>query len=296
MRILIQYPEGLRKRALELAEELERQGHMVFLCIEPCYGACDVREKEALLLRCDKIIHLAHTRFLKTKLPVEYAEMRERPESFRLNFEELEKIRESKIGLVASLQFLDFIPLFKKELEKLGKEVFIGKGKDNEKFLYPGQILGCDFSQALEIEKKVECFLVISSARFHATGLVMKTDKPVYVFDAERNEVKLIEKGEIEKRRALAMVLAREAKVIGIYVSTKPGQFNLELAEKMKRLAEEKGKKAFVLVADELKPEKVEYLGVDCIVNTACPRIVDEQALYKVPILNWDEFLKVLEQ
>ncbi len=296
MRILLQYPEGLRKKAFELAEKLEKEGNEVFLCIEPCYGACDIREREAKLLGCEKIIHLAHTRFMKTEIPVEYVEMRENPENFEINFKELEKIEFEKIGIVATLQFLDFIPLFEKELEKLGKKVFVGKGRDNGKFLYPGQVLGCDFSQALEIESEVECFLLISSGKFHGVGLATKTSKPVYVFDAEKNKVIEIDRKEFEKTRILARTLAEQAKVVGIYVSVKPGQFNPEIARKIKNLAENKGKKAFLLLSDELKPEKVEYLGIECIINTACPRLVDEQALYKIPIVNWDEFLKILKK
>ena len=295
MRILLQYPEGLRTKAIEIAKKLEKEGNLVFISIEPCYGACDLRINEAKMLKCDKIIHLGHTRFLKTEIPVDYIELKE---SFEMedSLKELEKIEFEKVGILASLQFIDFIPKVKEYLEKIGKKAILGKGKNNEKFLYPGQILGCDYSQAFEIEKLVECFLVISSGKFHAIGLAMKTEKPVYLLDVEKRKVEKIDASEFIKRKIIAQELAKDCKRIGILVSTKPGQFKPELAEKLKKKIEALGKEAYILVADEIKPEKIEYLSIDCIVNTACPRIaIEERALYKIPFLNRDEFEEILK-
>lgn len=296
MRILLQFPEGLKTKALEIAKELEKEGNTVIISIEPCYGACDLRINEAKLLKCDKIIHLAHTRFLKSDIPVEYIELREKFDASHV-LEKLEQIKFERIGIVASLQFIDFIDEVKKYLESKGKHVFVGDGKNNEKFLYPGQILGCDFSEALKIAENVECFLVLSSGKFHALGIALKTKKPVFLFDLERGKLEEIDTKEFVKRKIIAQELAKECKKIGILVSTKPGQENLELAINLKKKIEEKGKEVYILVADEIKPEKVEYLGVECLINTACPRIaIEERTLYHVPILNPDEFEEILEE
>ena len=294
MRILLQFPEGLRTKALEIARELEKKGNTVILFIEPCYGACDLRVKEAKALKCDKIVHLAHTRFLKSEIQVEYIELRE---DFDISesLKELDKIESEKIGIVASLQFINFITEIKSYLKSKGKKIFIGSGKDNEKFLYPGQILGCDFSEAIKIAENVDCFVVISSGKFHALGVALQTKKPVYLFDLEKRKLEKIGTKDFLKRKMIAQELAKECKKIGILVSVKPGQENVELAIKLKKKIEESGKEAYILAADEIKPEKIEYLGIECLVNTACPRIaVEERHLYPVPILNVDEFEEIL--
>ncbi len=294
MRILLQFPEGLRMKALKLAEKLEKKGNEVFIFLEPCYGACDIPVEEAKMLHCDKIIHYGHTKFFDTTIPVEYVEIRE---DIRLDENitaELEKIREKNIGLLASLQFLNLMKEIEKFLKERGKIVFIGSGKKDGKALYSGQILGCDYSQAMEIEKHVDCFLLISSGNFHAKGLVLKTKKNVYLLDVEKKEIKKVSADDFLKQKLIAQELAKDANKFGIIISTKIGQFRAEIAKKIKDILEKHGKKAFILIVDEIKPEKFEYLGIECLINTGCPRVaIEERSLYKIPILNWDEFLEI---
>jgi 2-(3-amino-3-carboxypropyl)histidine synthase len=74
-KIFIQFGEGLKLQIQEIAEKLEKEGFQVFICLEPCYGACDVRDNEAKLLGCDAILHIGHEKFVeKTSLPVVYWE------------------------------------------------------------------------------------------------------------------------------------------------------------------------------------------------------------------------------
>ncbi len=296
-RVLLQIPEGLITKALEIAEELQNKGYEVIISAEPCYGACDLREREARALGCEKIIHYAHSKFIESKIPVEYIELREKFEISEEIREELKKIKESVVCIVASLQFVDALNALKQELEKLGKKVFLGEGKKNGKILYPGQILGCDYSQALCFDELTECYLVLSSGRFHAKGLAMKTEKPVYLLNVEKRCVEKIYAYDFIKQKILAQEKAREANVIAIAISVKPGQMKLELAEKVKQLAENIGKKTFLVMVDELKPEKFMYLGVECIINTACPRVaIEERGNYKIPILNADEFFEMVKR
>ncbi len=294
MRILLQFPEGLRTKAIELAKKLEEEGHEVIISAEACYGACDLRIKEAKMLDCDKIIHYGHTRFLKTDIPVEYIEVREKIELSEKMKNELKKIKEKRIGLVASLQFIDLMQDVKEFLEHNGKEVFIGDGRDDEKFLYPGQILGCDVTEAKKVKKLVEAFLVVTTGNFHPLGLTLSSQKPVYILNVEKSELVSIDAEKFVKQKIIAQELFKDAKKIGIIVSSKPGQFNYELAKKIKEIISKKGKEAHILIVDEVKPEKFEYMGFNALVNTACPRIViEERPLYKIPILNPDEFFEI---
>src|SRR5271157_3184379 len=76
MRILLQFPEGLKQKALELSRKYESEGHEVILSASACYGACDIAIDEARWLKADRIVHFGHNSFVKADLgvPVEYVE------------------------------------------------------------------------------------------------------------------------------------------------------------------------------------------------------------------------------
>jgi 2-(3-amino-3-carboxypropyl)histidine synthase len=278
---ILQVPDGMKRKALKIADDL---GDVLIDC-ESCFGACDLAVQEARTLGCDKIVHYGHSKVIETDIPVEYVELREDYDPMPV----LKKhtIKEKKIGLVSTLQFLGSLEITRKYLEEKGKTVKIGKGRFNH-----GQILGCDVSAAKTIEKEVEAFLYIGSGNFHPLGLALQTEKTVYFLDIEKNELNKVNKEKFLKQRYVAVALAKDANRFGILVSVKPGQMNLELAKKIKKKLEEKGKKAYILVFNEIKPEKLIGLDLDCYINTACPRIaVDNRADFKKPILNADELI-----
>jgi len=62
-RVFIQFPEGLKSKILEIADILEKNGIDPIICLENTYGACDLRDEEALRLKCDAILHLGHNEF-----------------------------------------------------------------------------------------------------------------------------------------------------------------------------------------------------------------------------------------
>ena len=44
--ILIQIPEGLKTKALDIITFLEKNGFNAAISCEPCFGACDLRDHE----------------------------------------------------------------------------------------------------------------------------------------------------------------------------------------------------------------------------------------------------------
>lgn len=281
MRTLIQVPEGLKRKALEIADAT---GDAI-ISAEPCYGACDLRDRDAEALGCKKIIHVGHTKFVESKVPVEYREHRT-DAGFALDIEKLKGYR--NIGLVTSLQFTDSIGEIKSALEKTGKRVFVGQAKG----MQPGQILGCNIGAARAIEKDVDSFLVIGSGRFHVLGLALATEKPVFILDVEKEKLEDVKelRQKILKQKFAAIALAKDAQRFGILVSTKPGQMNVGLAEELKKKIMSTGKKAYLLAMDEITPTKLAGFGLDAYVCTACPRIaIENRAAFGRPILNPDE-------
>jgi 2-(3-amino-3-carboxypropyl)histidine synthase len=292
-RIFVQFPEGLKLRMQDMVKDLEERGFEVVLCLERCYGACDVREFEAKLLECDAILHIGHEKFLpQTKIQVVYWEYFMEADPLPILEKEFEKLKDfSKIGLITSIQFVKLLPKVEEYLKEKGKKVFVHKVLQ-----YPGQVLGCDIRAAKAIEKNVDCFLAVSAGEFYAAGLVLQTDKPVLNLDLEKKEIKSLDdfKKKIQKILVWNKAKLKEARKIGLLVSWKKGQ--LKSPFELKKKLESEGKEVYILAMDEVTPEKIEGLDLDFLINTACPRIgIDDLERYSLPMVNLDQIIQDLE-
>ncbi len=295
-KILIQAPEGLKTKVQDFATSLEKRGIEVSISCDPCYGACDILDREAMLLGCDALLHIGHTEFssIKPSLPVIYDEYRIETDPVPLLKKNLEGLKAFRtISLVTTLQYLSTLPKARKFLESQGKEIYTGSPS---KARYPGQILGCDHSAALPLEGVIECFLFLGTGLFHPLGLAMKTKKPVLFLDMEKGELRNLgaEKLRLQKIRAAHLAKAHDAENFGILVSTKPGQLRKKVAERVKKTLESKGKRAWILVMNEIAPSKLLGLKLDCLVNCACPRLTDDYSLFKKPVLEPEEVEKAI--
>jgi len=287
-RVFVQFPEGIRLRIKEIVKVIEKEGIDVVLCTEPCFGACDIRDNEAMALGCDSILHIGHEDFgVKSTLPVVFWEYFIKIDPLPILQKELKKMQNfKKIGLVTSIQFVHTIPKIKHFLEMVGKKVFV-----HRELQYPGQVLGCRLEAAKKIEDKVDCFLCITAGKFYGLGIILETDKPVLCFDLERKEIYSLDdlKKKLQKIIAWNKSQIEDARVVGLLISWKKGQFNPNVF-KIKKKFETEGKDVYVLAMDEITPEKLEGLELEGLVNFACPRIgIDDVERYKIPIVNWDQ-------
>ena len=156
MKIILQFPEGLKREALQHAERLEAAGHEVFLSAAACFGACDLCLEEARAVGAKKLVHFGHAEFCKVRVPglkIEYV-----PYFAELDWKEvgamlskaatlLREARAKKVALVFPVQHLKNADRVKKHLEDAGFAVATGKGGAHVR--HPGQVLGCDGSAAL---------------------------------------------------------------------------------------------------------------------------------------------------
>lgn len=195
-----------------------------------------------------------------------------------------------KIGLISTIQHTVSLKEVEKYLKSKGKQIYIGKGSKNCK--YAGQVLGCDTSCALEIEKKVDCFLYIGTGEFHPLGVFIKTNKPVFILNPFSKKIKQISEKErqtYEKKRIMILSKAKDANNYGILVSVKPGQYNLKKALEIKKNIEKKGKSAFIFLFDTLDSrEFLNFRWIEAWINTSCPRIIDDK--FEKPVINAEEF------
>jgi 2-(3-amino-3-carboxypropyl)histidine synthase len=252
---------------------------------------------EAESLGTDLIIHYGHTKLVKyERVPTLYIEARATlkvDSTVEKALPLMEKWR--KIGLVTTVQHVQTLDEVREILIRSGKTVVIG---DSRRLSYPGQVVGCDYSNAISIAKGVEAFLFVGGGQFHALGVALSTSKPTVVadpFDDRAFSVDL-EAEKIFKQRWATIEEAKKAKNFAILIGIKPMQKHLEEALQAKEKLEEDGKTVNLLAAREITPEVLmEFPSIDAFVNTACPRIsLDDIARFKKPVLTTNETLVVV--
>ncbi len=298
MRILLQFPEGLKQKAVEHATSLEREGHEVFISASPTFGACDLALDEARSLHVDKLVHFGHGEFHKAsaEFEIQYVEYRiDAP--LPLLGESLEYLKDfNRIGIVTTIQHAHQLDDIRRFYEGNGKEVVIGKPYGFAKL--PGQILGCDVGSAATVDRVVDAHVYFGGGIFHPLGALLATKKPFLAIEPFAGTVGFIDHMRVEHaRKSRGRILASlDAERFGILVSTKNGQHNLELGKLLNRRIENSGLRAQVLVANTFDFESISnMLEFDAFVNTACPRIaVDDTGRLPKPLLSANELNEVL--
>jgi 2-(3-amino-3-carboxypropyl)histidine synthase len=295
-RVLLQLPEGLKPEAPKLAKIIEKSGVLAIISADPCYGACDIAVAEAESLGVDLIIHFGHAKMVKhEQVPTIYVEARATVTVDEAIEQALSLLSEyTTVGLVTSVQHLQMLNQAREILTRSGKTIIIG---DSGQMGYPGQVSGCNYSNAKSIANEVEAFLFVGGGMFHALGIALSTTKPTIIADPYDNRAYSIscEAQKILKQRFVSIQEAKNAKKFGIYIGLKPGQKHLENALRMKELAEKKGKTAYLLAAREITPESLlEFPSIDAYVNTACPRVsLEATGKFGKPVLTVNEFMVV---
>ena len=292
----LQFPEGLKIHAVRVAEKIETETDAVVLISgDPCYGACDVSDThmEGLV---DLIVHFGHIEFpIDYKVPVLFIEAYSKIDIDNVVKKSLAFLENyKKIGVVTTIQHLPLINQIKDFLEDNEKEVVMKEGAGTRK----GQVLGCNFSAIKDID--ADAFLFIGSGNFHALGVTLFTEKPVFIADPYMNEVRTIDefRDRILRIRFAKITKASDAQKFGIIVSSKRGQFRLDLAKSLKKMINKERKEAFIIMLDNVSPDLlIPYMDLDAFIVTACPRVaIDDASMYKKPLLTPKELEIVLNK
>ena len=191
MRLLLQFPEGLKQYAMMYAKKLEKEGNDVFISASPTFGACDLAIDEAKNIHADKIVHFGHAEFHKADFNVEYIEYKVDAPLDMLE-KSLPVLNEyATIGLVTTIQHVHQLPIIKDFFERHGKKVLIGKPYGFAK--KPGQILGCDVGSAASIDRSVDAIVYFGGGMFHPLGALLNTTKPFLVIEPFAGKVEFID-------------------------------------------------------------------------------------------------------
>ena len=296
MRILLQFAEGLKQKALEHAKALESRGDEVFISASPTFGACDLAIDEAKNLKVDKLIHFGHAEFHHVDFNVEYIEYQiDAP--LKLLEPSLQHISDYKrVGLVTTIQHVHQLDSIREFYEKNGKEVFIGRPYGFAKAR--GQILGCDIGSAASIDKDVDVHIYFGGGIFHPLGALLATTKPFLAIEPFDNRIEFIDRMRetYRKKRNGRIMASLNANNFGILLSTKNGQHNMQLAKMLKSRIEAHGFNAEILASNTFDFESINnMMEFDAFVNTACPRIsIDDNDRLRKPLLSANEIMDVL--
>jgi 2-(3-amino-3-carboxypropyl)histidine synthase len=288
----LQFPVGLRTKAVELAQEIEsKAGVTCLVSADPSFGACDVAE-----MPVDLIVHLGHAPMPHLRYNrVFFYDLPGPPLASMAFVDAAEPFLPKRVGLLTTTQFRHWLPAIKEHLEKKGHVIRIGE--PDRRVAYAGQLLGCDYQTATILEKDVDGYLYIGTGDFHPLGVAILVDKPVIIADPERGTARDLKevRDHVLRQRHAAITRAHDASVFGIIVSKKIGQERMDMARGLKALAEKHDRRASIFIMDLVSPEFLEGYRVDAWVNTACPRIAIEDVLqYKQPMLTPQEFEIVL--
>lgn len=278
-KVALQFPEGLKRKAAEIADELKQNGFFVIISGDPCYGACDLALDA--LQYCDILVHFGHTPVDKHPNVIY--------EPFRVDIDlntlilAFPLLREKRIGLVTTAQHLHQVAEMEEYLRKKGFDPVVCHG--GLRAPNRGQVLGCSFEAARRTEAGE--ILYVGTGVFHPLGVSLATGARTLALDPFTRTVQEIDASRLQRKRFMLIERARDAKKFGIIVSSKSGQNRMEVAESLSSLCEE----AVIILMNEVVPGQLLNLGFDAYVNTACPRLsYDDQERFPAPVLTPREF------
>ena len=285
--VVLQFPEGLKRRAQIVASALsEKTGATIIISGEPCFGACDIPDTDA-----DLTVHFGHLPIpsVKTRKSVLFIQARSDADPYPALKKALPRLGDT-VGLLTSAQHLHHLDGMAEFLRTKGIRVATGKG--DSRLFADGQVLGCNASSARAVAGDVDSFLFVGTGDFHAIAIALTTSKQVLIADPATSTVK--DAAEIRDRllrqRHAAIEKARQARSIGVILSTKQGQRREKAAIYSNRLLAAAGYETALIEFELVTPQKLESFGLDAWISTACPRLaIDDFAAFPKPVLTVPE-------
>jgi 2-(3-amino-3-carboxypropyl)histidine synthase len=288
-RIVVSAPGGLLGQTRELMEEIRSTyGIQCQLIGDTCYGICDTVDEDVRKLEADLAINIGHnatvkragkhTYFIEAVDDVKFDIVTEKAITLLSPFK--------RLGLATFSQHVHELEYVRNKLQEAGFQVQTGEGNN---LLLESQIFGCDFSTVYHLRNAVDAFCFLGESEFHAVGLALATNKPVYMLDPYLNEVRDLEreKEERRKRAILAIYKALDAQVFGVITGLKEGQKMLGRTRWITKRLEMHGRKVLQLAMRDITSERLmPYRDVEAFVQTACPRISIDGFAFDRPVLS----------
>ncbi len=193
------------------------------------------------------------------------------------DFSILDSLEGKVISLAGTVQYLDILPLVKKYLESLGKNVILKKGA-----FHKGHVIGCN---PAAFDSKADTLLLLADGKFHAKNNALILNKEIFVFNLIKLDKFSTEDLEKEKKKVKSKQLKfLSSSNVGIIISTKYGQEFKGIKSIVQRI-EKISKEVYLFETDNLSINELEnFPNIQIWVNTACygiglddPRILNLQ-------------------
>ena len=288
--VALNAPDGMLPQVQQTAINISKKFNIpAFVLADTTWGTCDLNSNGAKVLGAEILFNIGHTNKLET-FPGEQDNVIMIDAFDDISFDNvlpraIEILKGKTISLITDSQHLHQIETVKEKLESKGIIVKIGKGKGQ---LNDGQVFGCEFYPAMEIKEQVDANLFLGQSNFHAAGVALATKVRTYILDPYFNEVRDVTNfaQKLEKKATLKIFKAVEAKVFGIIVGLKEGQFAKVTALKFKKELEERGKEVQLLALTDITNDRLKnFTGIDAFIQVACPRISTDNEFDK-PMLS----------
>lgn len=283
----LQFPEGLKRRAPGVADDLRTQlddNVQVIISGQPCYGACDLDTE--LMRRTDVFVHFGHSP-MKESDRIIYVPLVSNVDPFPVMESAISELpapeEAGELGLVTTAQHHNRFAEMKSWLEDYGYTVQTRRG--DERLTHEGQVLGCNYESA---RVSADTILYVGGGKFHPLGLAMEhRDKRVVIADPVNNIVDIADADAFIKQRYGAIHRAMDATSWGVIFCTKIGQGRWDIATEIV----DNNDDAYLITLDEITPDRLLNFKLDAFVNTGCPRITtDDGPRFERPLLTPDEY------
>jgi 2-(3-amino-3-carboxypropyl)histidine synthase len=271
-------PEALFPKMQETGKKIMKLFDIpAYIIGDTCWGSCDLNTHAADMLGADLLFNIGHTISMETidkKVIMINAYDDVKFDTIVEKFAKEMTHQEYKtLGIVTDSQHLNQIQPSRKILENHGFKIVIGDGKGQ---LNDGQVFGCEFYPAYNIQKRIDAYIFLGQSIFHSVSIAMSTEKPTFMLDPYFNEFQQVndKARTMEKKAILSIYKAQEAKKIGIIIGLKEGQFAKIKALNLKKSLEAFEKEIQLFALTEITEERLRnFKGIDAFIQVACPRI-----------------------
>lgn len=189
--------------------------------------------------------------------------------------EQLIKKLSKTIVLFTTSQYYHCIKQWVEQLKKENVKALLLRAPHSFK---PGQLTGCGIKR---FKEKFDYFLFIGDGLFHVKALLIGNNKKVFTYNPLQESVQVYDREIIEKvlkKKEFAIKKFLQSKNIGVLITTKPGQHlmqNIKNLELLKKAFPEKN--YYLFLTDNISVQALQdFPSIECWINTACLRIVED--------------------
>ena len=262
------------------------------------YGACCIDDYTARALRCDLLVHYAHSCLIPvdvTKIKTLYVFVDISIDTSHLLASLERNFQTGKtIAMVGTIQFNATLHNVKPLLEKAGFKILIPQVAPLSK----GEILGCTSPRMSN--EAADLLLYLGDGRFHLeSAMIHNPSLPAYRYDPYSRKLtrETYDHREMQDLRQEAIKQAKQAKKWGLILGSLGRQGNPHTMALIEALLTERGVPFITILLSEIFPGKLALMDeVQCWVQVACPRLsIDWGYAFPRPLLTPYEALVALE-